>query len=70
MISSHNVHDHHVQALDDPIAPEEAIPYEALRGNPNTVLVTTMTGGHLGWCAGAEWNQLARSIVAACLPSH
>lgn len=43
-----------IQALDDPIAPQEAIPYEALSANPCTVLVTTELGGHLGWCAGDE----------------
>ncbi|KAG2502252.1 hypothetical protein HYH03_000738 [Edaphochlamys debaryana] len=41
-----------IQALDDPIAPKEAIPYSALAANPHAVLVTTLTGGHLGWVAG------------------
>ena len=41
-----------IQALDDPIAPKEAIPYEALKANPNCVLVTTPCGGHLGWASG------------------
>jgi hypothetical protein len=41
-----------IQALDDPIAPKEAIPYEALKSNPNCVLVTTPCGGHLGWASG------------------
>jgi len=41
-----------LQALDDPIAPKEAIPYEALRENPNCVLATTPCGGHLGWVSG------------------
>lgn len=50
-----------VQALDDPIAPAEAIPYDAIQANPHCVLVTTETGGHLGWLCqenglrGAPW---------------
>ena len=41
-----------VNALDDPIAPKEAIPREAFGpagGNPHLMLATTPTGGHLGW---------------------
>lgn len=41
-----------IQALDDPIAPKEAIPYDACQANPNCVLVTTACGGHLGWVSG------------------
>lgn len=40
-----------VQAADDPIAVERAIPHQALQENPNTILVVTPTGGHLGWCS-------------------
>lgn len=43
-----------VQAADDPIAPEEAIPYRELHDNPNCILVVTPTGGHLGWCSGND----------------
>ncbi|GIL67640.1 hypothetical protein Vafri_20979 [Volvox africanus] len=43
-----------IQALDDPIAPKEATPFEALSENPNCTLVTTLTGGHLGWVAGPD----------------
>lgn len=42
-----------LQALDDPIAPAEAIPYAALKANPNATLVGTPCGGHLGWIAGS-----------------
>ncbi|MEW5315800.1 MAG: hypothetical protein WDW38_007205 [Sanguina aurantia] len=42
-----------LQALDDPIAPAEAIPYAALAANPHAALVGTPCGGHLGWVAGA-----------------
>ena len=41
-----------LQAENDPIAPCRAIPFEALAKNPNTTLVTTPAGGHLGWVAG------------------
>ena len=42
------------QAEDDPIAPQNAIPYEALEANPRCTLVVTPGGGHLGWGAGPE----------------
>eukprot|EP00798_Chlamydomonas_sp_ICE-L_P020084 gene20084-26801_t len=41
-----------IHALDDPISCKEAIPYEELTANANCVLVTTGSGGHLGWVAG------------------
>jgi hypothetical protein len=41
-----------IQAQDDPIAPAEAIPYNAIAANPNCVLAVTPCGGHLGWAAG------------------
>lgn len=41
-----------IQAANDPIAPAEAIPYDAIRANPNITLVVTPTGGHLGWASG------------------
>ncbi|KAK3281923.1 hypothetical protein CYMTET_10312, partial [Cymbomonas tetramitiformis] len=41
-----------IQAEDDPISLDRAIPRSAIAANPNTVLVTTPTGGHLGWTAG------------------
>ncbi|KAL4433399.1 hypothetical protein ABPG77_010252 [Micractinium sp. CCAP 211/92] len=43
-----------IQAEDDPIAPKEAIPFEAIQANPNCLLVLTPTGGHLGWCGGPD----------------
>ncbi len=54
-----------VQALDDPIAPAEAIPYAALEANPRCVLAATPCGGHLGWASGpgapfgAPWTDAA-----------
>lgn len=38
-----------ISARDDPIAVDEAIPYDEFRQNPFTVLATTSMGGHLGW---------------------
>ena len=44
-----------IQAENDPIAPAEAIPYDAIAANPNCILVTTPTGGenllHLWRCS-------------------
>ncbi|CAG9467412.1 unnamed protein product [Pedinophyceae sp. YPF-701] len=54
-----------IQARDDPIAPEEAIPYDAIDRNPNCVLAVTPHGGHLGWVTteggltGAPWTDNA-----------
>ncbi|KAI9314943.1 Alpha/Beta hydrolase protein [Dichotomocladium elegans] len=36
-------------ALDDPIALAEGIPYDEIKVNPNVVLATTDYGGHIGW---------------------
>lgn len=55
-----------IQGLDDPIAVKEAIPYRELENNPNCVLVTTPTGGHLGWVqAGAPFGAPWADAVAA-----
>jgi len=44
-----------IQAKDDPIAVDEAIPREAAAANPHVALVITPSGGHLGWMtAGAS----------------
>jgi predicted alpha/beta-fold hydrolase len=56
-----------LQAEDDPIAPKDAIPFDAIKQNPNCTLVLTPTGGHLGWCSstseqgilGAPWTDKA-----------
>ncbi|KAJ2970689.1 hypothetical protein NQ176_g8066 [Zarea fungicola] len=55
-----------IHALDDPIAIKEAIPYAEFRKNPNTVLVLTTQGGHLGWFErnGRRWyNKPVREII-------
>lgn len=41
-----------LNALDDPVASAEVIPYYEIANNPNTVLITTARGGHLGWADG------------------
>jgi len=41
-----------IQAWNDPIAPASAIPKDAIKQNPNCMLVTTKAGGHLGWMGG------------------
>ncbi|KAI9486060.1 MAG: Alpha/Beta hydrolase protein [Benjaminiella poitrasii] len=38
-----------LNALDDPVATAECIPYDKIEANPNIVLATTDYGGHLGW---------------------
>jgi predicted alpha/beta-fold hydrolase len=38
-----------LNAIDDPVAHADCIPMETLRKNPSTVLITTASGGHLGW---------------------
>ncbi|XP_057994279.1 embryogenesis-associated protein EMB8 isoform X2 [Hevea brasiliensis] len=43
-----------IQAANDPIAPARGIPREAIKVNPNCLLIVTPKGGHLGWVAGAE----------------
>ena len=43
-----------VQAANDPISPQEAIPFDAIAANPNTALVLTPSGGHLGWTGGRD----------------
>ncbi|GJV75120.1 embryogenesis-associated protein EMB8 [Tanacetum coccineum] len=39
-------------AKNDPIAPDNAIPREDIKANPNCLLIVTPKGGHLGWVAG------------------
>ncbi|KAJ9641975.1 hypothetical protein H2201_004509 [Coniosporium apollinis] len=46
-----------INAEDDPIAVNEAIPYEEFKQNPYAVLCTTSVGGHLSWFewGGGRW---------------
>jgi len=41
-----------INAMDDPISPGSCVPRAAAKANPNTILVTTRHGGHLGWLQG------------------
>mmetsp|Transcript_30101 Transcript_30101/g.39635 ORF Transcript_30101/g.39635 Transcript_30101/m.39635 type:complete len:474 (+) Transcript_30101:170-1591(+) len=43
-----------IQALDDPVVSRRGIPYDHFRTNPNTFLVTTERGGHIGWGEGTS----------------
>ncbi|TQV93568.1 hypothetical protein V2A60_010035 [Cordyceps javanica] len=46
-----------VNARDDPIALDGALPYQEFRQNPNTIMLTTSLGGHLCWFewGGSRW---------------
>ncbi|KAG6009672.1 hypothetical protein E4U21_001736 [Claviceps maximensis] len=46
-----------LHATDDPIAVDQALPYEEIKMNPNTVMITTSLGGHLCWfeTGGTRW---------------
>jgi len=44
-----------VNAVDDPIAIAELIPYNLPEQNENVILATTDVGGHLGWAQGWFW---------------
>eukprot|EP00759_Apiculatamorpha_spiralis_P059256 PhF_6_TR9767/c0_g1_i1/m.15052 len=50
-----------LNARDDPIASIKNVPIEDIQNNPNTVLVVTPHGGHLGWAQG--WNAQGRSYM-------
>ncbi|KAF3770769.1 AB-hydrolase YheT [Cryphonectria parasitica EP155] len=47
-----------IQAADDPIAVEAAVPYEEFKVNPYTVCLTTSLGGHLAYfeAGGGRWH--------------
>ncbi|THX01159.1 AB-hydrolase YheT [Aureobasidium pullulans] len=46
-----------IHAEDDPIAVDEAVPYEEIKQNPYVVMCSTSTGGHLSWfeVGGTRW---------------
>jgi predicted alpha/beta-fold hydrolase len=54
-----------LSAADDPIAVDEAVPYEEIKQNPYTVLCSTSLGGHLSWfeVGGGRW--LAKPVWAS-----
>lgn len=47
-----------LHAMDDPIACEQAVPYDEIRQSPYVVLVASDGGGHLGWFEfnGERWH--------------
>ena len=47
-----------LHARDDPIATDEAVPYEEIRQTPYVVLCATSGGGHLSWfeLGGGRWH--------------
>ncbi|PVH81676.1 AB-hydrolase YheT [Cadophora sp. DSE1049] len=47
-----------INAKDDPIAVDEALPYEEVKQTPYAVLCTTSLGGHLSWfeIGGHRWH--------------
>jgi predicted alpha/beta-fold hydrolase len=48
-----------LHARDDPIACDEAVPYEEISKNPYIVMCATGGGGHLGWFeyGGGRWHR-------------
>ncbi|KAF2688915.1 AB-hydrolase YheT [Lentithecium fluviatile CBS 122367] len=59
-----------INAEDDPISQDSAIPYEEFKQNPYTVLCTTNWGGHLSWfqLGGKRW--FATAISAFLTKMH
>ena len=47
-----------IHAKDDPIAVDEAVPYEEIKQNPFVVMCATSGGGHLSWfeLGGGRWH--------------
>lgn len=47
-----------IHAKDDPIACDEAVPYEEIRQNPYVLLCASSGGGHLAWfeLGGGRWH--------------
>jgi predicted alpha/beta-fold hydrolase len=55
-----------LHATDDPIACDEAVPYEEIKQTPWVVMCATSGGGHLSWfeLGGARWHAKPVSFVA------
>lgn len=53
-----------IHAADDPIAMNEAVPYQEFKQNPYAVLCVTSLGGHLSWFefGGTRWHARPVSI--------
>jgi predicted alpha/beta-fold hydrolase len=61
-----------IHARDDPIACDEAAPYEEVQATPWCVMVTTGVGGHLSWfeLGGGRWfaGVVSFFVVVVCVP--
>lgn len=55
-----------LHAQDDPIACDEAVPYEEIKQNPYVVMCATSGGGHLSWfeLGGGRWHAKPVSLSA------
>lgn len=55
-----------LHARDDPIAVDEAVPYEEIKQNPYVVMCATSGGGHLSWYewGGGRWHAKAVRIAS------
>jgi len=53
-----------LHARDDPIAADEAVPYDEIRLNPCVVMCATSGGGHLSWFewGGGRWHAKPVSV--------
>ena len=54
-----------IHARDDPIAVDEAVPYEEIMQNPFVVMCATSGGGHLSWfeLGGGRWHAKPVSLL-------
>ncbi|KYQ89420.1 transmembrane protein [Tieghemostelium lacteum] len=52
-----------INALDDPIAPGHSIPVDKFKLNPNVILATTPSGGHLGFISSVDWENWSDKAV-------
>lgn len=61
-----------LHATDDPIACDEAVPYEEIKQNPFVVLCATSGGGHLSWfeLGGGRWHAKPVSCVSTLYAVH
>ena len=62
-----------INALDDPLIPAAAIPFDQFSSNPHLLLVTTPCGGHVGFAEGmlplGDVSTWAERLAIECL-SH
>lgn len=66
-----------LQSMDDPFLPPDAIPWDAIRGNPHLVNGFTERGGHVGFIGGLPWapsfwaeEEAARFVGTMLTPAH